>query len=69
MKIYILDKNGEHFGMLLDTEKMTMKFIDHFEEQMVVNSTEKNHILRLSYGAQCGIFRAHKSIGYRLEME
>ena len=68
MEIYILDKTGEHFGMKLDTERTTMRFIDNGEENEVLNSAERKHILRLSYTAQCGIFRAHKSIGYRLEM-
>ena len=71
MKIYIADKTGEHYALLLDTEAKSMRFVDDYEERKLMNghhAGDGKHILMLTYEQQIGIFNAHRKNGYRLEM-
>lgn len=71
MKIYIADKTGEHYALLLDTKAKTMRFIDDCEERKLMNGRyagDGKHILMFTYEQQFGIFNAHRKNGYRLEM-
>ena len=52
MKIYIADKTGEHYALLLDTEAKSMRFVDDYEERKLMNghhAGDGKHILMLTY--------------------
>lgn len=71
MRIYIADKTGEHYALLLDTEAKSMRFIDDYEERKLMNghhAGDGKHILMLTYEQQIGIFNSHRKNGYGLEM-